>query len=204
MKILAIGKNYVNDKVDLKNISKGFQLIFSKSVSSLVTNNGDVAYPSFTSKLLYEVELVIKIGKSGKNILEEKAPSYISEIGIGIDFTAKDILNQVRETKGPWELAKGFDGAAPVSKFLPISNFKDLSDINFSLTINNEQRQVGNTDLIIYNFAEIIAFTSQFMTLQPGDLIFTGTPATGAGESFKGDHLQAYIEGQLLLDFKLI
>lgn len=204
MKILAIGKNYVNNKLDLKAITKGFQMIFSKPESSLITNGNDVIYPSFTSNLLYEVELVIKIGKSGKAITEVEAPSYISEIGIGIDYTAKDILNQIRETKGPWELAKGFDGAAPVSKFLPVSNFKDLNDINFSLTINGEQKQVGNTDFMIYNFAEIIAFTSQYMTLEPGDLIFTGTPTKGAGESFKSDHLQAYIEGELLLDFKLV
>lgn len=204
MKILAIGKNYVNDKADLENITKGFQMIFSKPDSSMVINNDNVVYPSFTSKLLYEAELVVKIGKSGKNIAEADAPSYISEIGIGIDFTAKDILNQSREKKGPWELAKGFDGGAPVSTFLPVSNFKDLNDINFSLSINGEEKQVGNTDFMIYNFVEIIAFTSKFMTLQPGDLIFTGTPATGAGESFKGDHLQAYIEGQLLLDFKVV
>ena len=204
MKILAIGKNYVNDKLDLKSITKGFQMIFSKPESSLAINNNDVVYPSFTSNLLYEVELVIKIGKTGKNILEKDAHSYISEIGVGIDYTAKDILNKVRENKGPWELAKGFDGAAPISKFVPISNFKDLNDINFDLKINGEQKQVGNTDFMIYNFAEIIAFTSQFMTLEPGDLIFTGTPAKGAGEIFKGDHLQASIEGELLLDFKMI
>ena len=204
MKILAIGKNYVNDKSDLDKITKGFQMIFSKPTSSLVSNNKNVVYPSFTSKLLYEAELVVRIGKAGKNITEAEAPSHISAIGIGIDFTAKDLLNQVRETKGPWELAKGFDGAAPVSPFVPVSNFKNLNDINFSLSINGEQKQVGNTDFIIYNFVEIIAFTSQFMTLEPGDLLFTGTPAKGAGEIFKGDHLQAYIEGQLLLDFKMV
>lgn len=204
MKILAIGKNYVNNKSDLEAISKGFQMIFSKPESSLLLNGKDLEYPSFTSNLLYEVELVIKIGKSGKNISEEDAISFISEIGIGIDYTAKDLLNQVRETKGPWELAKGFDGAAPVSSFIPISNFKNVEDINFKLSINGEEKQVGNTSLMIYNFAEIISFTSKYMTLQPGDLIFTGTPATGAGASFKGDHLQASIEGELLLDFKVV
>ncbi|WP_290697104.1 fumarylacetoacetate hydrolase family protein [Lacinutrix sp.] len=204
MKILAIGKNYVNNKTEIKAITKGFQLIFSKPESSLVTDNRDVVYPSFTSNLLYEVELVIKIGKSGKNILEQEANAYISHIGIGIDYTAKDILNQVRETKGPWELAKGFDGAAPISGFKAVSDFKDLNNINFSLNINNEQKQVGNTGFMIYNFAEIIAFTSQFMTLEPGDLIFTGTPAKGAGASIKGDRLQASIEGELLLDFKVV
>ncbi|MGB6268751.1 MAG: fumarylacetoacetate hydrolase family protein [Olleya sp.] len=140
MKILAIGKNYVNDKSELEAITKGFQMIFSKPESSLVTSNKNVEYPSFTSNLLYEVELVIKIGKSGKNISEKEATSYISDIGIGIDYTAKDTLNQIREGKGPWELAKGFDGAAPVSRFLPVSKFKDLNDINFSLTINNEEK----------------------------------------------------------------
>ncbi|WP_289044439.1 fumarylacetoacetate hydrolase family protein [uncultured Olleya sp.] len=204
MKILAIGKNYVKDKSELEAIDKGFQMIFSKPESSLLTNNKDLVYPEFTSKLVYEAELVIKIGKTGKDINVADASDYISDIAIGIDYTAKDVLNQVREGKGPWELAKGFDGAAPISSFLPVSNFKDLNDINFSLTINNEEKQVGNTDFMIYNFAEIIAFTSQFMTLNPGDLIFTGTPAFGTGESVKGDHLQAYIEGKLLLDFKVI
>ena len=204
MKILAIGKNYVNDKAELNQISKGFQMIFSKPESSLVTQNKDVVYPDFTSNLLYEVELVLKIGKAGKNIAEAEAASYISEIAIGIDYTAKDVLNQVRETKGPWELAKGFDGAAPISSFVPVTHFKNLKDINFSLTINGEQKQVGNTDFMIYNFAEIIAFTSTFMTLEPGDLIFTGTPATGAGANVKGDHLQAYLERARLLDFKVV
>lgn len=204
MKILAIGKNYVNNTSELEGISKGFQLIFSKPTSSLLLNGDDLVYPDFTSNLLYEVELVIKIGKSGKNISEAEATTFISEIAVGIDYTAKDILNKVRETKGPWELAKGFDGAAPISNFTPISNFNNVDDINFKLSINGDEKQVGNTNFMIYNFAEIIAFTSKFMTLEPGDLIFTGTPATGAGQSFKGDHLQASIEGELLLDFKIV
>ena len=205
MKIIGIGKNYVADKAELNEITKGFQMIFSKPESSLVRDNKDVVYPSFTSSLVYEAELVLKIGKKGKDISEADAHSYIAEIGIGIDYTAQDVLKKIRETKkGPWELAKGFDGAAPISSFIPISQFKDLNDINFSLSINGQEKQVGNTDFMIYNFAEIIAFNSQFMTLEPGDLIFTGTPAIGKGENQKGDHLQAYIEGELLLDFKVI
>ena len=203
MKILAIGKNYVNN-LEEKNVGKtGNQLIFSKPESSLAINC-DVEYPSITKQLLYEIELVIQIGKAGKNISLEAANSYISGIAAGIDYTAKDLLNETREGKGPWELAKGFDGAAPISSIKPISNFADLDNINFDLKINGEQKQVGNTSLMIYNFAEIIAFTSKFMTLQPGDLIFTGTPATGAGEIHKGDQLQLSIEGELLLDFKMI
>jgi len=154
--------------------------------------------------LAYEVELVAKIGKQGKDISEADAASYISAIAVGIDFTAKDVLAASRANKGPWALAKGFDGASPISSFKPAAHFPDLNNINFDLVINGEQKQVGNTDFMIYNFSEIISFVSKYMTLEPGDLIFTGTPAAGVGLNVKGDHLQASIEGELLLDFKLI
>ena len=204
MKIIGIGKNYVSDKSEISTLKNGEQLIFLKAESTLVTNNADVAYPSITNELVYEVELVVKIGKKGKDISVEKAATYISEIGIGIDYTAKDVLTASRANKGPWALAKGFDGASPVSSFKPVSKFPDLSNINFNLVINGEEKQVGNTDYMIYNFSEIIAFVSKYMTLEPGDLIFTGTPALGVGEIQKGDHLQCFIEGELLLDFKMI
>ena len=204
MKIIGIGKNYVSDKSEISAIKTGDQLIFLKAESTLVSNNEDIVFPAVTNELAYEVELVAKIGKKGKDIMLEDATSYISEIAVGIDYTAKDLLSASRANKGPWTLAKGFDGASPVSKFKPVSNFPDLNNINFDLVINGEQKQVGNTDFMIYNFAEIIAFVSKFMTLEPGDLIFTGTPALGAGLNVKGDHLQASIEGELLLDFKLL
>ncbi|MFB9058157.1 fumarylacetoacetate hydrolase family protein [Mariniflexile ostreae] len=204
MKILAIGKNYVSDIKEIAANKSGNQIIFSKPESSLVKDNKDVVYPSFTNQLVYEAELVIKIGKTGKDIAHADAASYISEIGIGIDYTAKDVFNACRETKGPWDLGKGFDGAAPISPFKPVANFPDLHNINFELSINGEKKQVGNTAYMIYNFSDIISFVSKYMTLQPGDLIFTGTPASGTGEIFKGDHLQASIEGELLLDFKMI
>ena len=204
MKIIGIGKNFVNDKSEISALKTGNQLIFLKAESTLVTDNKDIIFPMITNELLYEVELVAKIGKTGKNIPESDAASYISEIGIGIDYTAKDILTSSRENKGPWALAKGFDGASPVNGFKSISNFADLNNINFSLTINGEEKQSGNTSDMIYNFVEIIAFVSKYMTLESGDLIFTGTPASGAGQNFKGDHLKAFIEGELLLDFKLL
>lgn len=204
MKIIGIGKNYVNDHSEVKALKTGSQTIFLKAESTLVTENKDIEFPKITNQLIYEVELVAKIGKQGKDIPEYDAASYISEIGIGIDYTAKDVLNASRESKGPWALAKGFDGASPVSEFKQISDFPDLNNINFDLIINGEQRQIGNTQFMIYNFAEIISYVSSFMTLAPGDLIFTGTPASGAGENVKGDHLQASIEGELLLDFKLV
>ncbi len=205
MKIVAIGKNYVNSTEELTTISKdGPLIIFTKPESSLVQNNEDVPFPTFTNDLRYEVELVLKIGKKGKNISEQEAHSYIESIAVGIDYTAKDILNTYRAIKGPWDLAKGFDGAAPISSFKAISNFPDLGNINFDLKINDTQVQIGNTGLIITNFATIIAFISKYMTLEPGDLIFTGTPASGTGQIHKGDHLQASIEGDLLLDFKML
>lgn len=204
MKILGIGKNYVNDKKEIAAIKDGKQVIFSKPTSSLVTDNKDVVFPACSENVAYEVELVVKIGKKGKDISEKDATSYISEIAVGIDYTAKDILALYRETKGPWDLAKGFDGAAPISEFKDISEFADLNTINFDLKINGEEKQVGNTDLMIYNFSEIITYISTFMTLEPGDIIFTGTPARGVGQIFKEDHLQASIEGELLLDFKMI
>lgn len=204
MKIIGIGKNYVSDKSEISAIKNGDQLIFLKAESTLVSNNNNIVFPAVTNELAYEVELVVKIGKKGKDISLENATSFISEIAVGIDYTAKDLLAASRANKGPWTLAKGFDGASPVSKFKPISKFSDLNNINFDLVINGEQKQVGNTDFMIYNFAEIISFVSKFMTLESGDLIFTGTPALGAGLNVKGDYLQASIEGELLLDFKLI
>ncbi len=204
MKIIGIGKNYVTDKAEISGLKNDTQLIFTKPDSSLVTNNKDVVFPAITNNLAYEVELVVKIGKTGKNISLEDANAYISELAVGIDYTAKDVLSASRDKKQPWALAKGFDGASPISKFLPISKFPDLNNINFDLKINGNQKQIGNTGYIIYNFAEIISFVSTFMTLNEGDIIFTGTPALGAGQTFKGDHLQASIEGELLLDFKMI
>lgn len=204
MKILGIGSNYVTDLKDIAEKKKAKKFIFSKPESSL-SINCDVVYPSeITNELIYEVELVIKIGKEGKNITKKDANSFISEIAIGIDYTATDILKDARETKHPWEFAKGFDGAAPISSFKSISNYPNLGDINFDLKINGEEKQKSNTAYMINDFADIIVYISKYMTLKPGDLIFTGTPALGKGEIFKGDHLQCAINGELLLDFKMI
>ena len=150
----------------LLKLKHGDQIIFLKAESTLVTNNNNIVFPSITNELAYEVELVVKIGKKGKDISVENANSYISEIAVGIDYTAKDVLAASRANKGPWALAKGFDGASPISGFKPVSNFPDLNNINFDLVINGEQKQVGNTDFMIYSFSEIIAFVSKYMTLR--------------------------------------
>lgn len=204
MKIIGIGKNYVNDKTEIPALKTGFQTIFLKADTTLVTDNNGVVFPTITNELIYEIELVIKIGKQGKNIAWNDAHMHIAGIGVGIDFTAKDILTASQANNGPWALAKGFDGASPISSFKPVSNFPDLNNINFNLHINGIQKQVGNTSFMIYNFNDIIAFVSQYMTLMPEDLIFTGTPALGLGPTSKGDHFQGSLEGDLLLDFKMI
>lgn len=204
MKILGIGKNYVTVKNDIAALKTGFQTIFLKADTTLVTNNKDVVFPTITNELIYEIELVLKIGKQGKDIPLNEAYTYVAGMGVGIDFTAKDILTASQNNNGPWALAKGFDGASPISSFKPISNFPDLNNINFDLRINGEQKQTGNTSFMIYDFCDIISFVSKYMTLMPGDLIFTGTPATGLGATSKGDHFQGSLEDELLLDFKMI
>jgi len=200
MKILGIGKNYVTQVENIKANKNNAKLIFSKPESSLVIN-GDIEYPSITNQLVYEVELVIKIGKQGKNISVANANSYISEIAVGIDYTAKDLLNDARELKYAWDFAKGFDGAAVTSEFKSITEFENLGDISFGLQINGKEVQKGNTGFMIHNFAEIISYVSKYMTLQPGDLIFTGTPPEGIGENMKGDHLELFVEGKPWLSF---
>lgn len=204
MKILGIGKNYVTDKSEISALKTGFQTIFLKAETTLVTGNKNIEFPAITNELIYEIELVIKIGKQGKTITVGDAHAHIEGIGVGIDFTAKDILTASQANNGPWALAKGFDGASPMSTFIPASNFPDLNNINFDLRVNGEQKQMGNTDFMIYNISEIIAFISQYMTLMPGDLIFTGTPVLGLGPTSKGDHFQGSLEGDLILDFKVI
>ena len=158
MKILGIGSNYVADLKDIDDKKKAKKFIFSKPESSLAVNC-DVVYPSdITNELIYEIELVIKIGKEGKNITKETANSYISEIAVGIDYTATDLLNDARETKHPWDFAKGFDGAAPISSFKSIAEYPNLDDINFDLKINGEEKQRSNTAYMINDFADIIVF----------------------------------------------
>jgi 2-keto-4-pentenoate hydratase/2-oxohepta-3-ene-1,7-dioic acid hydratase in catechol pathway len=204
MKILGIGNNLVTDKNDIEKLKKQTPFIFTKTENTLVSATEDLKFPTVTNALIFEIELVIRIGKSAKNVLVKEGINYIDGIAAGIDFTAKDILMESRNMQGPWALAKGFDGASPVSDFKPISNFPDVNNINFSLEINGKQRQVGNTSEMVRNFSEIITYITKFMTLEAGDIIFTGTPALGADLTHIGDHLQGYIEDTLVIDFKMI
>ncbi|MBE9584202.1 fumarylacetoacetate hydrolase family protein [Mucilaginibacter sp. JRF] len=200
MKIIAIGRNYAEHAKELNNPIPTTPVIFMKPDTALLKENKPFYYPEFSTDVHYEAELVLKICKEGKHISEKFAANYYDEIGLGIDFTARDIQARHKEKGLPWELAKSFDGSAPISNFLPRSQFADMYNINFSLSINGEKRQAGNTKDLLFSFERIIAFVSQYITLKKGDLIFTGTPE-GVGPIAIGDHLEGFIESDKMLDF---
>lgn len=202
MKVIAIGRNYTEHIKELNNEKPDEPVIFTKPDTAILRHNEAFYYPSFSNEVHYEVELVLKISKNGKYIEEKFANRYFDAIGIGIDFTARDLQSKAKAKSLPWAISKGFDGAAPISEFLSVTEFSDLKNINFSLKINNELRQDGNTSLMLYDFAQMIAYVSKFITLKKGDLIFTGTPK-GVGEVKVGDRLQAYIEDKEMMDFEV-
>ncbi len=202
MKILAVGRNYVEHIDELKNERPKSPVIFTKPDTALSRNDKPFYYPDFSNDIHFEVELVIKISKIGKNIQEKFASNYIGAIGIGIDFTARDLQNELKNKGLPWTLAKGFDGSAPVSDFIPVENFNDLKNINFSLQVDGNLRQEGNSGLMIFSFDQIIAYISKFITLKGGDIIFTGTPK-GVGAVAIGNKLEAFIEGKKMLEVEI-
>ena len=203
MKIIAVGRNYAEHAKELNNpVPTGNPVIFMKPDTALLKDNKPFYHPDFSEDIHHEIEIVLKVCKEGKHISEKFAGNYFDEIALGVDFTARDIQQRHKEKGLPWELAKGFDGSAPISNFLPISQFTDLYDLNFKLDINGETRQAGNTKDLLFSFEFIIAFVSKYITLKKGDLIYTGTPA-GVGKVNIGDRLEGYLEGQKLLDFQI-
>ena len=203
MKIIAIGRNYVEHIEELNNDRPDAPVVFMKPDTALLKNNSPFYHPEFSKDIHHEVELVLRVNKEGKYIEEKFAHKYYDAIGIGIDFTARDLQQKQKEKGLPWEIAKSFDNSAPISTdFIPIENFKDLKNINFSLKVNNNLRQEGNTGLMLYDFNVIISYVSKFFTLKKGDLIFTGTPK-GVAAIKPGDKLEAFIEDQKLLMFDI-
>lgn len=199
MKIICIGRNYAEHAKELNNPVPTAPVFFMKPESSLVRNNMPFFYPEFSKDIQYEVELVIHINKVGRNILEKHANSYYDRIGIGIDFTARDLQQEAKQKGLPWEMAKAFDSSAPVSEFIPVQEFNDLRNIAFSLCKNDTEVQKGNSANMIFTFEQIISYVSKFVTLKMGDIIFTGTPA-GVGPVVIGDRLEAFIgERKMLL-----
>lgn len=200
MKIICIGRNYADHAKELGNEIPENPVIFIKP-DTAVLKGTDFYIPEFSQEIHYELEVVLKISKGGKYILKENAAKHFDEIGLGIDFTARDLQNQLK-TKGlPWELAKAFDGSAVVSPFFPKENF-DLRNLNFSLVKNGETVQQGRTKLMMFRPEDIIEFASKFFTLKAGDLIFTGTPK-GVGKISEGDMLQGFLENEKVLDIRI-
>lgn len=200
MKVFAIGRNYADHAKELNNPLPAEPVFFMKPDTAIVKNNKPFFIPDFSEEVHHEVEIVLHINRVGKNIEEKFASRYFSEIGIGIDFTARDLQAKCKEKGLPWEIAKAFDNSAPIGKFISKDRFPDLKNINFHLDINGKTVQQGNTSDMIFNFDKLIAHVSRFVTVKMGDLLFTGTPA-GVGAVKIGDHLQAFIENECLLDF---
>jgi acylpyruvate hydrolase len=200
MKIIAIGRNYVDHAMELNNPVPTEPVVFLMPDTCILNNNKPFFYPDFSRDIHYEVELVLKINRVGKNIQAKFAHRYFEEITVGIDFTARDLQKKAKEKGLPWEKAKAFDGSAPIGEFVKLDDLQNKEAIPFALDLNGERVQSGNSSEMIFSFSEIIAYVSQFFSLKMGDLIFTGTPA-GVGPVKIGDRLTASIEGKTLLDF---
>ncbi|GIV39264.1 MAG: 2-hydroxyhepta-2,4-diene-1,7-dioate isomerase [Thermonema sp.] len=205
MKILAVGKNYAAHIEEMKSAYDKFSgepVIFLKPDTALLRNNAPFYYPDFSKEIHHEVEVIVRICKEGKHIEEQFAHKYYDAVGLGIDFTARDIQAKLKQNSYPWDIAKGFDGSAPVSEWIPKETFADLQNLNFHLEVNGEVRQKGNTSMMIFKIDYLIAYLSRFFTLKTGDIIFTGTPS-GVGPVAIGDRLTAYLEGRKMLDFEI-
>lgn len=198
MKIICIGRNYIEHAAELNNPVPKTPVFFLKPESALLRSNLPFFYPPFSNDIHYELELVLHINKVGKCINKKHAHTYYDGIGIGLDFTARDLQQQVKEKGLPWEIAKAFDNSAVVSEFFPVDQFPDLANINFSLLKNGEKVQDGNSSKMIFDFDTIISYVSNYITLKRGDLIFTGTPA-GVGPVVIGDRLEGLLENKKIL-----
>lgn len=198
MKIFCVGRNYSEHAKELGSDVPDEPVIFMKPKSALLQPHTPFYYPEFTNELHYECELVLRISKNGKYIQDKFANKYYDAITTGIDFTARDIQNELKEKGLPWEKAKAWDNSAVVGKWIPIANIKDSKNINFSLQKNKELVQEGNAKDMLFDFDYIISYISNYFSINIGDLVFTGTPK-GVGEVVVGDQIEAFIEQESLL-----
>ena len=202
MKIICIGRNYTAHIEELANERPDEPVVFIKPDSAVLPKEQDFYIPEFSSEIHYEVEVLVKIKKVGKHIDEKFAHTYYDEIGLGIDFTARDLQFKLKEKGLPWEKAKGFDGAAVVGKWVSKEDFKDINDLNFSLLKNEELVQQGNTGLMLWKVDALISYVSRYFMLKKGDIIFTGTPA-GVGKIQANDYLSGILEKQEMFSVKI-
>jgi len=202
MKIICIGRNYAKHIEELENEKPENPVIFLKPDSAILAKNQPFFIPPFSNDIHYEVEILVKINKVGKYIESKFAHKYYDEIGLGIDFTARDIQNDCKEKGLPWEKAKAFDGSAVVGSFLPKESLGDLNNLSFTLHKNDQLVQDGNTRAMLWKIDELIAYVSQFFTLKKGDILFTGTPA-GVGKIDENDVLVGAIHQQKVFSIKV-
>jgi len=202
MKIICIGRNYTEHAKELNNAIPEKPVVFLKPQTALLKDNKPFYFPDWTEDLHYETELVLKVCKQGKYIDEKFAHKYFDEVTVGIDFTARDLQAQQKAKGLPWEIAKAFDNSAAIGTFKKLSDLGKESGFNFSMNLNGTEVQKGNTDDMIFSLGKIIAYASQFFTLQLGDLIYTGTPA-GVGPLKIGDRMEGFLESEKLFDFEI-
>lgn len=202
MKIFCVGRNYIDHAKELKNEVPDEPVIFMKPKSALLQPHTPFYYPEFTNELHYECELVLRIAKNGKYIQEKFANKYYDAVSVGIDFTARDIQNELKQKGLPWEKAKAWDNSAVVGKWVPFANLKNKNAVNFALYKNKELVQQGNSEDMLFSFDYIVSYISNFFSINIGDLIFTGTPA-GVGEAVVGDELEGYMEDQNLFTLEV-
>ncbi len=202
MKIICIGRNYAEHANEMNAPIPTEPILFMKPETALLQKNLPFYYPEFSKDIHFETEIVLKISKMGRHIEPMFANRYYDEIGIGIDFTARDMQAQCKAKGLPWEISKSFDHSAPIGKFIPKIKFPFMDDIKFHLEINKNRVQEGNTKNMLFSFDAIISYASKYFTLKKGDLIFTGTPAN-VGSVKIGDRLEAYIGQEKLLDFEI-
>ena len=202
MKIFCVGRNYADHAKELNNELPDEPVIFMKPKSALLQPHTPFYYPEFTNELHYECELVLRISKNGKYIQDKFANKYYDAVTVGIDFTARDIQNELKEKGLPWEKAKAWDNSAAIGKWVSFTNLKNKRELNFGLYKNKELVQQSNANLMIHDFDAIVAYISNYFSVNIGDLVFTGTPA-GVGEVVVGDELEGFIEDDSLLALEI-
>ena len=195
MKLICIGRNYTKHIEELENEKPKDPVVFLKPDTAILLKKQPFFIPDFSDDVHHEVEILVKIKKVGKHIDRKFAHKYYDEIGLGIDFTARDLQSKLKEKGLPWEKAKAFDGAAVIGKWMPKTKFENVDNISFRLEKNGEVVQDGNTSLMLWKIDELIEYVSKYFTLKIGDVIFTGTPA-GVGRVIANDKLKGFIEGE--------
>ena len=202
MKIICVGRNYTDHIKELENNKPKDPVLFLKPDSSIILNNKPFFIPDFSKNIHYELELIIKISRLGKHIQEKFSHKYYDFIGLGIDFTARDLQSDLKNKGLPWEKSKAFDGSCFISKWINKSEFNDVNNLNFNLNKNGKTVQKTNSKLMLWKIDELISYISTFFTLKIGDVIFTGTPA-GVGNVSIGDNLEGFIEDNKIFNLNI-